>query len=356
MLCSGGACIKHFHETRSCDKLCSPGGMVVDTVRERLVIADTGSHRVICIDISRASLELVQPLRVWQHGAAFNRGCADDLLSSPCGCAPSLDGLRVHVADSLNHRIVTLCAETGAFLGAFGARGPLAGQFNGPRSIAVSPIDGRVWIADSDNQRVVCFEENIAAIDQEPWRFVAQLGRAESSEASHDRFDHPRSVAISSDGALLAVADTYNHRVQIFESKTHQYVRTIDTRADGPAAVAALGNGSAAAAVASTSPANARPLESPRIVCLHGDDLYVCTKDAESPLCVFSVSTGAWRGAVSGKMSALPSSSSSPIAVSAVKGVQWSGNVLGLCSDTANGTLFVSDSVASSVAMLHALC
>lgn len=328
--------------------------MVVDSARERLIIADTGSHRVICIDISRASLELVQPRRVWQHGSAFVRGCADDLLSSPCGCALSLDNSRVHVADSLNHRIVTLCAETGVFLGAFGSRGALAGQVSGPRSIAVSPTDGRVWIADTDNQRVVCFDEMVAVIDQEPWRFVAQLGHTESSGASHDRFDHPRSVAISFDGVLVSVADTYNHRVQVFDARTLEYVRTIDARADCTAAVAALGNGSAAAAAASTFAANTRPLESPRLVCLHGDDLYVCTKNAELPLCVFSVSTGAWRGAVAGKMSS--STTSLPTAVSAADGVQWSRNVLGLCNDATNGTLFVSDSVASTVAMLHALC
>ncbi|MBI3159458.1 MAG: TIGR03663 family protein [Chloroflexi bacterium] len=84
--------------------------------------------------------------------------------------------------------------------------------FNGPRGVAVAP-DGSLYVADSLNHRV------LHIVDGRVANVIGGFGALDSSGAAPEGlFNEPWGVAVSLDGSLLFVADTWNHRVQVFTS------------------------------------------------------------------------------------------------------------------------------------------
>jgi DNA-binding beta-propeller fold protein YncE len=71
-----------------------------------------------------------------------------------------------------------------------------------PRGVAIAP-DGRIWVADFGNDRLVRFEPDL--------RSPVVLGRRGSGRL---QFQQPSAVAIGRDGRVY-VADTWNSRVQV---------------------------------------------------------------------------------------------------------------------------------------------
>ena len=68
---------------------------------------------------------------------------------------------RVFVADSGNNRVQYFTAN-GSFLGKWGKRGTGPGELKNPRAIAVSRDGKRVYVADSGNNRIQYFIEDVA--------------------------------------------------------------------------------------------------------------------------------------------------------------------------------------------------
>ncbi|HEV3486847.1 MAG TPA: hypothetical protein VG106_15655, partial [Vicinamibacterales bacterium] len=68
-------------------------------------------------------------------------------LQRPTGIVADED--RLHVVDTLGHRIVTVSPD-GRVLGSFGSRGAEPGQFNFPTNIARDAA-GRLYVTDSMN-------------------------------------------------------------------------------------------------------------------------------------------------------------------------------------------------------------
>ena len=91
------------------------------------------------------------------------------------------------------------------FVAQWGSLGTGNGQFNLPRGIAVA-ADGSVYVADTYNHRVQKFDTNGA--------FVAKWG---SSGTGDGQFNLPVGIAVDADGSVY-VADTSNNRVQKFDT------------------------------------------------------------------------------------------------------------------------------------------
>lgn len=100
----------------------------------------------------------------------------------------------------------------------WGSNGPADGQFITPRNLAVSP-DGLVYVADSGNHRIQVFDQN--------GNFMYKWG---SNGAGAGQFNEPWGIAVAPDGNVY-VADTWNHRVQIF-SPTGEYLNSFGTFAN----------------------------------------------------------------------------------------------------------------------------
>ncbi|MBI2863327.1 MAG: TIGR03663 family protein [Chloroflexi bacterium] len=143
------------------------------------------------------------------------KGSATGQLSEPKAVAVDKQG-NVYVMDSLNRRVEKFDA-TGKFLAQVGREGTGEGEFmpntGGAWGIAVD-AEGFVYVADTWNHRVQKFDSEL--------RFVAKWGENVDTKGvapgNGGKFYGPRGIAVDGEGNLY-VTDTGNHRVQKFNSR-----------------------------------------------------------------------------------------------------------------------------------------
>ena len=147
------------------------------------------------------------------------------LFMQPKSVAAGKDGA-LWVADTFSDRVQKLTAA-GAFVAGYNrvstfgpAPGGGAGEFRNPYGVAVDPVSGAVYVADTGNDRVQRF-------DGTTWTTVAGA-----------TFNAPRGVGVDGSGRLL-VADTGNDRVLRLSGTTWS---TIGAGYARPEAVTAVGS------------------------------------------------------------------------------------------------------------------
>jgi sugar lactone lactonase YvrE len=156
------------------------------------------------------------------------QGNANGQFNQPRGIALAPDGT-YYVVDTTNRRVQHFDA-TGKFLNAFGSEGNGQGQFTGldingpiagtgPGGIAVDK-QGNVYVADTWNHRVQKFDSKGTFLTM--WGSFFDLNPPQGGQApaapgdANLRFYGPRGVAIGSDGTVY-VTDTGNKRVLAFD-------------------------------------------------------------------------------------------------------------------------------------------
>ena len=145
-------------------------------------------------------------------GVTGQAGTGDHQLDSPCGMYTDQD--RVYVADRDNHRVQVL-EKDGTFvrtIGVTGEKGSGNHQFNLPHGVRADPgPNGRyVYVADSDNHRVQVFTKD--------GQFVRTLlGVTGQRGSGNHQLNSPYDVYVEP-GPLgrLYVADSGNHRIEVF--------------------------------------------------------------------------------------------------------------------------------------------
>jgi uncharacterized protein (TIGR03663 family) len=104
-----------------------------------------------------------------------------------------------------------------------GTVGAGPGQYNHPRGVAVGP-EGNVFVVDSDNHRVQVFDANGNFLRE--WGSRCQLDSGQGCvdpdgngplSYGDGQFQEPWGIAVGDDGYVY-VADTWNHRIQVFEA------------------------------------------------------------------------------------------------------------------------------------------
>ncbi len=97
-------------------------------------------------------------------------------------------------------------SAAGEFIAQFGDSGSEDGQLDRPQGLAVDPVSGDVYVADTDNNRVQRFTSEGV--------YVSQLGSPAGGSGDGEFFG-PRRVAVDSSGRLY-VLDDGNGRIQRF--------------------------------------------------------------------------------------------------------------------------------------------
>lgn len=108
-------------------------------------------------------------------------------------------------------------AQSGLVLFSGGSAGTLEGQFSYPRGVAFDE-NGDLYVADSRNSRIQRFRGSDG-------KYVGEIGGFAKAEGDPDslknnapgKLNEPNDVAVS--GEEVVVADTWNHRVQVFSNK-----------------------------------------------------------------------------------------------------------------------------------------
>ncbi len=124
----------------------------------------------------------------------------DTYATYPLGIALDSNG-RIIVTDVYNNRVLIFDSKGNTIL-KFGKEGSNDGEFLYPAGVAVDSKD-RIYVADVRNNRVQVFDSK--------GNFLFKFGKEGSNDGE---FSFPTLLYVR-DG-ILAVADTFNHRVQVF--------------------------------------------------------------------------------------------------------------------------------------------
>ena len=133
---------------------------------------------------------------------------------------------RIYVSGYFNgNRVQIFDGTTRAYiatLGTNGSAGSSNAQLRNPMGVAVSATGGRIYVADVGNHRVQIF-------DGATHNYIATLGTNGSAGASNAQLHYPMGVAVSATDNRIYVADRNNNRVQVFNGATHTYIATLGT-------------------------------------------------------------------------------------------------------------------------------
>lgn len=210
-----------------------PGDVAVDPTTGKVFIADVDNHRVLrfasgaaLVNGAAAEAVLGQPnLNSGVDGAPT----AANTMHGPFGVFVDASG-RLWVADTMNNRVLRFDNAASKLIGAnadgvlgqtdFTGGGSAVAQnrMYAPRGLAVDSA-GRLWVADQGNNRVLRFDT--AAAKANGANADGVLGQSNFTTgaiaSTQNGMWFPSGVAVSSSGALF-VPDAYNHRVLRFDS------------------------------------------------------------------------------------------------------------------------------------------
>jgi len=178
-------------------------------------VADSDNERVQAFNSSG----------VYQSTIGGSQGVGNNQFDLPEGVATGSTGT-VYVADDGNAR-VQVFNSAGVYqstIGATGSPGTGNNQFNNPFGVAVGPT-GTVYVSDPNNERVQVF--NSSGVYQ------STIGTSSNGNpgSGNNQFNYPEGVAVGPTGTVY-VSDTYNNRVQVFNS-SGTYQSTIGTSTFG---------------------------------------------------------------------------------------------------------------------------
>ncbi len=178
------------------DELERPGGIALDSARNRLYVADAKANRVAVFDTqSFRRLDLI-------GGPSAREHPEEGKFSAPSNVAVDARGL-LYVTDSWNHRIQVFDPD-GKFVRAFGRAGDTPGAFVRPKGIALDS-EGHIYVADAEFNNFQVFNS-----DGQPLLAVGDCG------TDPGQFAVIAGIWIDKNDRIY-VTDQWRGRVQVFQ-------------------------------------------------------------------------------------------------------------------------------------------
>src|SRR6266404_2220846 len=134
-------------------------------------------------------------------------------LDGPAGLAQAPDGT-IYLSDPLQHRLFTIgCDEALIPVPGIGGEGSIPGQLKTPRGLFIPKHRRAIFVADSENHRVQVFDFASGQL-VDVWGQTSVMGAPEPSPEP-GRFDTPWALT-GDDAGNLYIVDYGNQRVQKF--------------------------------------------------------------------------------------------------------------------------------------------
>lgn len=210
----------------------APTAVLYDPVNQRLYVSDTGNNRVLIytgnIEEDGISADLVIGQANFTQGApSANRAG----LASPEAVAINTSNNHVAVADRDNNRVLVWSslplsngAQASFVLGQSGFNssnfGTSASALHTPRGVSYDANTGYLYVADSDNNRVLVWSAAITGNNQMANFVLGQSNFTTSAPqtTSAQSMRQPTRVTVSESSGILYVTDTGNNRALIWKN------------------------------------------------------------------------------------------------------------------------------------------
>ncbi len=203
---------------------------VVQAADGRILVADSANHAIRSISPEGQVSTLAGAL---QQAGAEDGAAASSRWRSPCGLALSPDGKFLYIADSSNQAVRSIDLATGqvrTIAGRLGLEGQQDGTgseagLNFPRSLAVDK-QGQIWLADSLNH-------SVRLIDAQTGRVQTAAGLSghkgkQDGVGDGARFYYPRGITVDAQGQIW-LADTLNAQVRLLRYRAGSPLLEVST-------------------------------------------------------------------------------------------------------------------------------
>ena len=203
---------------------------VVQAADGRILVADSANHAIRSISPGGEVSTLAGAL---QQAGAEDGAAASSRWRSPCGLALSPDGKFLYIADSSNQAVRSIDLATGqvrTIAGRLGLEGQQDGTgseagLNFPRSLAVDK-QGQIWLADSLNH-------SVRLIDAQTGRVQTAAGLSghkgkQDGVGDGARFYYPRGITVDAQGQIW-LADTLNAQVRLLRYRAGSPLLEVST-------------------------------------------------------------------------------------------------------------------------------
>lgn len=163
-------------------------------------------------------------------GTAGKNGPGGTELDSPTRTAVDVADGRLFIADTGNDRIqiydTTTLAHIATIGGTAASESPGTIHLSKPAGVAFDAANGHILVADTGNSRVQIFDARSLLL-------LGTIGVAGEPGNDDAHLNSPQSVKINPVAGQIYVADSENDRVQIFDARSRGYVATLRTDAIG---------------------------------------------------------------------------------------------------------------------------
>lgn len=209
----------------------NPTGLFYDYANQRLYISDTGNNRVLIYTTAIAgdgqnANYVIGQTNFTNNGPASTRSG----LSSPEGVSVNASNNALAIADRDNNRVMIWSspplsngANASNVLGQAGftssGYGTTDKALHTPRGVGYDPNSGYLYVADSENNRVLVWTAPVTANNQAANYVLGQTTfTANSAGTSSTALRNPTRVSIGSSSGVVYVTDTGNNRGLVYSA------------------------------------------------------------------------------------------------------------------------------------------
>jgi len=210
----------------------APTAILYDSTYQRLYISDTGNNRVLIFNNQITQNDQSADIVLGQTNMSRNAPSATSVgLASPEGISINTSNNILAIADRDNNRVMVwitpptsngqaanyVLGQSSFTSGGFGTSET---SLHTPRGVAYDANSGYLYVADTDNNRVLLWTTSISSNDQAANRVIGQasMTSATVSTTSSTTLKKPSRVTVSKTSSVIYISDTGNNRVLVYKT------------------------------------------------------------------------------------------------------------------------------------------